>query len=109
MQTEPNLVVAGKFSFDESRWEFKVDDTVINFTKTEMELMKTFLMHDGHVLSRPVLLNLVWGYDMEVADKINTRTIDMTVARVRNKLKKHSIHIENIRGVGYKFSSEKET
>ena len=54
--------------------------------------------HKNIVLSREQLLNLVWGFDFAG----QTRTVDMHIAHLRNKLEKSDL-IETVWGVGYKL------
>lgn len=52
----------------------------------------------GHVLSRPLLLDRVWGYDYYG----DTRTVDTHVKRLRQKLKPYA-YLVTVRGSGYRF------
>jgi two-component system alkaline phosphatase synthesis response regulator PhoP len=53
------------------------------------------------VLSRDVLLNQIWGENIFVVD----RTVDVHVAKVREKLGPYSDFIETIKGLGYRFNN----
>ncbi len=57
----------------------------------------------GRIVSRRSLLNAVWGYPDP--DRVETRTVDMHIAKLRKKLDRqgHSL-IETIRGEGYRYS-----
>lgn len=69
----------------------------------EIKLMDYFYRHQGVIISREELLNTVWGYDSD----ITTRTIDVHVARLRQKMgdvKDAPKYIHTIRGIGYKFT-----
>jgi DNA-binding response OmpR family regulator len=69
----------------------------------EIKLLDYFYRHVDTIISREELLNSVWGYDSE----ITTRTIDVHVARLRQKLgdvKDIPKYIHTIRGIGYKFT-----
>lgn len=69
----------------------------------EIKLLDYFYRHADAIVSREELLNTVWGYDPE----ITTRTIDVHVARLRQKLgdvKDVPKYIHTVRGIGYKFT-----
>lgn len=69
-------------------------------TKTEFDLLEVFLRSPGKVLSRPHLLETVWGYDPEVS----TRTVDLFVSRLRRKLGPAAAPcLQSVPGVGYTF------
>ncbi|MCP4539335.1 MAG: winged helix-turn-helix transcriptional regulator, partial [Chloroflexi bacterium] len=67
----------------------------------EFDLLLTLAEHQGIVLSREQLLNLVWGYDFYG----ETRTIDVHIAQLRKRLTNASAEIETVLGVGYKLVS----
>ncbi len=69
----------------------------------EIKLLDYFYRHVDTIISREELLNSVWGYDSD----ITTRTIDVHVARLRQKMgdvKDIPKYIHTIRGIGYKFT-----
>ncbi len=65
----------------------------------EFDLLLVLAEHRGLVLSRDKLLELVWGFDFPG----QTRTVDVHVAHVRNKIAGASVQIETVWGVGYKL------
>ena len=65
----------------------------------EFDLLLTLLDHAGQVLSRDQLLDLVWGYEYYG----NTRTVDVHIAHVRDKIAGSGLHIETVWGLGYKL------
>ena len=68
-------------------------------TYKEYELLKFFLQNPGIVLSREKLINRVWGIDYEG----ESRTVDMHVKTLRQKLGSQGGLIKTIRNVGYKI------
>ena len=80
----------------------KVDGQTIDLTATEYKLLILFTEKIGRVLSREVLLRDIWGYKND----IETRTVDMHVQRLRNKLLSSKNSIFTVRGFGYKFIAE---
>ena len=75
---------------------------VVNLSAREFQLLRYFLEHRGATLSRDELLKQVWGYGA----KIYTRTVDVHVASLRQKLEsdpKQPQFILTVQGLGYKF------
>ena len=94
------LLRCGHITLDEkSRSAFK-DGQAVELTMKEFDLMLFLLKNPGKVYSREKLLDLVWGYDY-LGD---TRTVDVHVRRLREKLELDSARPEHIMtkwGVGY--------
>jgi phosphate regulon transcriptional regulator PhoB len=74
----------------------------VELTAKEFELLDYLLTHPGRVLSRDVLLNNVWGYDYFGT----TRTVDVHVRRLREKLGSYAKHVQTVKGYGYQFEGE---
>lgn len=72
-------------------------------TLKEFELLKKFLLHPGIVFSRDKLLNDIWGYEFTG----ETRTVDVHIRTLRQKLGSAGDLIETIRGVGYRMAATK--
>ena len=81
----------------------RINKEEIFFPKKEFQLLKFFLSNRGKVYSREILLNQVWGENIYVID----RTIDVHIAKLREKLGEYSDHIETIKGLGYRFKDSK--
>ena len=79
-------------------------DTLISLglTKTEIQLALRLIASTGKVVTRETLLEDVWGLSPKVIDRIQTRTVDMTVARLRKKLE-DLYTVQTVRGFGYKI------
>ena len=92
-------LVIGEIVIDKNTHEVKVDGQTIDLTATEYKLLILFTEKIGRVLSREVLLRDIWGYKND----IETRTVDMHVQRLRNKLLSSENSIVTVRGFGYKF------
>ncbi len=82
-----------------NRHEVYVNDQKIDLTLKEYELLKLLITYPGIVFTREQLLNSIWGteYDGE------TRTVDVHIRTLRQKLNEAEDHISTIRGVGYRF------
>ena len=76
-----------------------VDGTTISLTFKEYELLHYLLINTGIVLNRYKILENVWGYEYEG----ESRTLDMHIKRLRQKLGYAGEHIKTIRNVGYKL------
>ena len=92
-------LVIGEIVIDKNTHEVKVDGQTIDLTATEYKLLILFTEKIGRVLSREVLLRDICGYKND----IETRTIDMHIQRLRNKLLSSENSIVTVRGFGYKF------
>lgn len=70
------------FSVDTSSREISLNDTAVEMTQKEYDLMLFLFRNAGRIISRGHLLQVVWG----TSPNINTRTVDTHVSRLRNKL-----------------------
>ncbi len=75
------------------------DGERIQLTLKEYELLRLFLAHPGMAFTRDQLFSDVWGADF-VGE---TRTVDMHIRTLRQKLGQYGRFIETVRGVGYRF------
>ncbi|MFH1826220.1 MAG: response regulator [bacterium] len=87
---------------DADKHQVKVGSKVIALTAKEFALLKFLAENKEKVLSREKLLDVVWG--VEVA--IETRTVDVHIRNLRDKLGKAGKYLKTLRGVGYKFDGE---
>ena len=101
----PNGVV----DFERREVRFK-DKTRAEFSGRDLELLRYLARNAGRAVSRDEILARVWRIDPQVI--IETRTIDMQIGRVREKLRDNPAHprvILTVRGKGYMFASNPET
>ena len=82
--------------------EVLVNDVRVNLRSKEFDLLLTLIDHKNQVLSRDQLLDLVWGYEYYG----NTRTVDVHIAHVRDKLGESGLVIETVWGKGYKLRAD---
>lgn len=75
-----------------------VNEKAVTLTCKEFELLSLLIENEGIVLTRDQLLSRIWGYDFDG----ETRTVDVHIRTLRQKLGPASGYIETIRGVGYK-------
>lgn len=83
-----------------SRREVAVDGNEIKLTLREFDLLDYLMRKPGIVFSREALLQSVWGWDFDGG----SRTVDVHVQTLRQKLGDHASCIETVRGVGYRFA-----
>ena len=83
----------------ENQHTVTIDGQRITLTYKEYELLRLFLSHPGMAFSREQLLQTVWNTDYAV----ETRTVDMHIRTLRQKLGDYGRYIETIRGVGYRL------
>ena len=95
-RTEPD---AGPIHVDLNRHMVTVDGNAVTLTFKEFELLCYLMENKGMVLTRDQLLSKIWGYDFDG----ETRTVDVHIRTLRQKLGGASGYIETIRGVGYKM------
>ena len=86
-------------SMDVMRHEVKVKGEVVTLTRKEFEVLRILLAKTGICHTREELLNKVWGYDYIDT----TRTVDVHIRTLRQKLGEAGSYIETIRGIGYKI------
>jgi DNA-binding response OmpR family regulator len=89
---------SGDLAVDKLRHSVTVKGKPVLLTATEFKLISLLLERPGRVQTRETLLNEVWGYDVA----IQSRTVDIHVRRLREKLGRASDCIETVRGFGYR-------
>jgi DNA-binding response OmpR family regulator len=92
----------GNLVVDPARREARVEGHLIDLRAKEFDLLLALVENRGIVLRREKLLDLVWGFDFYG----QTRTVDVHIAHLRNKLAGSSVEIETVWGVGYKITAE---
>lgn len=90
---------AGALTIDVSGRTVLVDSQRVDLTAKEYDLLLYFVENQGMVLTREQILNAVWDYAYQGAD----RTVDWQIKLLRNKLGICRDYIKTLRGVGYKF------
>jgi len=99
---QPKLVRAGKLEVDLERHEIRHGKAKVQLRPKEFDLLALLARHPGRVFQRSELLDLVWGYDFPGY----TRTVDVHVQQVREKLAAAAItdpSIQTVWGVGYRL------
>ncbi|TMG22767.1 MAG: response regulator transcription factor [Chloroflexi bacterium] len=99
---QPKLIRAGKLEVDLERHEIRHGTSKVQLRPKEFDLLALLARHPGRVFQRSELLDLVWGYDFPGY----TRTVDVHVQQVREKLAAAEIKdpsIQTVWGVGYRL------
>ncbi|MEA4813799.1 MAG: response regulator transcription factor [Oscillospiraceae bacterium] len=92
----------GKLTIYPPRHRVEADGKIVALTLKEYELLKFLLENRGGVFTRDQLLSGVWGYSFDG----ESRTVDVHVRTLRQKLGECGDYIETVRGVGYRMRED---
>ena len=92
----------GPLSLDTESHTVSVDGRPVTLTLKEFELLRTLLARPGVVFTRDRLLSEVWGTDYDG----ETRTVDVHIRTLRQKLGEAGALIGTVRGVGYRMEAQ---
>lgn len=95
-----DIIVSGNLEINTKKHEVKADGEVVGLTLKEYELLKRLMENPNIVMTRDFLLEEIWGYDFDG----ETRTVDVHIRTLRQKLGKCGERVETVRGVGYRIS-----
>lgn len=96
--TETLNLALGGVTLDDQRRSVTVGGIAVELTFKEYELLKLLMSRPGTVFSRQQILEKIWGVDFDM----DTRTVDMHVKTLRQKLGSHGSIVQTVRNVGYK-------
>lgn len=94
-----NPICFGNIQLDTQKHTVKVNEATIILTYKEFELLQLLLQNKDIVLSRDKIMERIWGFDFEG----ESRTVDMHIKTLRQKLGDGGNLIKTVRGVGYKI------
>ena len=94
----------GNLYVNPTRHEVQVDGKDVVLTLKDFELLNLLISRQGIVFTRAQLLDEIWGYGFDG----ESRTVDVHVRTLRQKLGPAGNYIETVRGIGYKIGGEKE-
>lgn len=94
-----DIIKVGDIEIDTKKYEVTAAGEIVNLTLKEYELLKRLMKNSNIVMTRDLLLEEIWGYDFDG----ETRTVDVHVRTLRQKLGKSGERIETVRGVGYRM------
>lgn len=105
MPSEPEVIEAEGCRFDLGRCEAERDGEIISLTAREVGILRWLHRHQKRSVSRAELLENVWG----TVGSLQTRTVDMTIAKLRQKIEIDPSQpqiIATVTGVGYRWAAE---
>ena len=100
-EDDEETIRIGRLEVKQMEHKVSVGGSEVVLTLKEYELLRKFLQHPGIVFSRDKLLNDIWGYEFSG----ETRTVDVHIRTLRQKLGEAGELIETIRGVGYRMAA----
>lgn len=103
-KTEMDRNKIGGICMDKKKHEVTVNGAAVALTLKEFELLRLLMENRNIVLTRDRLLEEIWGYDFDG----ETRTVDVHVRTLRQKLGAEGERIETVRGVGYRIGEDHE-
>ena len=99
-----SVLSLGGLRLDQEKHTVTADGERVRLTLKEFEMLRAFLQHPGFAFTRDQLLNDVWGTDYDG----ETRTVDVHVRTLRQKLGRCGAQIVTVRGVGYRLEEKEE-
>ena len=97
------LLSCGNLSIDVERHQVLDGERQVELTYKEFEMLRYLMENQGIVLTRDKLQEHIWGYDFDG----ETRTVDVHIRTLRQKLEVSGALIETNRGVGYRIGDRK--
>ena len=94
-----DILIIGELILQVSRHQVTAEGSQVELTLKEFKLLKYLMENSGIVLTRDQILSSIWGYDYAG----ETRTVDVHIRTLRQKLGRCGDLIETVRGVGYKI------
>ena len=98
-QSSPEKYTAGEIELYPDRHQVLVEGKEVTLTHKEFELLSVLIQQPGIVFTREKLLNQIWGYTFEA----ESRTVDVHIRTLRQKLGSCGSYIETVRGTGYRI------
>ena len=92
-------ITAGEITLDPSRRQVTVAGASVALTRKEFDLLETLMRNRGLVMTREKLLDAVWGIDFPG----DTRTVDVHMGTLRQKLGPQAAMLQTVRGLGYRM------
>ncbi|MHB1414551.1 MAG: response regulator transcription factor [Chloroflexota bacterium] len=99
-QRPSSVLELGNLRLDLARREAQVAGKEVSLRTKEFDLLTAFMRNRGIVLTRDQLLEMVWGYDFLG----ESRTVDVHITHLRDKIAGSGVAIETVRGVGYRLA-----
>lgn len=96
---EEDVIELGGIHINKKAYEVKIEDTIVNMSPKEYELLLYLIDNKNRVVTRESILNNVWGYDYFG----DLRTVDTHIKKLRNKLGDKAQYVKTVIRAGYKF------
>ena len=96
--TPSKQIIFGDIVFDDDKKQIFVNGELCHLTFKEQELLKLLLLNSDIVLTREKIMDKIWGFDYLG----ESRTVDMHIKSIRQKLGPCGGYIKTVRGIGYK-------
>jgi DNA-binding response OmpR family regulator len=103
-QEIPTRKRVGRLEVDEGKHQVLVAGAVVELTVKEFDLLCALMNANGRVLNRDQIMEAVWEYSN--AMDIESRTVDVHIQRLREKLGEEHKRVVTVKGVGYRFDAE---
>ena len=101
-KADSGSLTMGALTINANTGEVLADGERITLTLKEFELLKYLVENNHRVVSRNELLNKIWGYEYTG----ETRTVDIHIRTLRQKLGKYCEYIKTVRGMGYRATTD---
>ncbi|MCR5585599.1 MAG: response regulator transcription factor [Lachnospiraceae bacterium] len=101
-ESSSEKLIVGNIMLDDERHVVNTGDKAVVLTLKEFELLRYLMINENIVLRREAIMRVVWGSDFEG----ESRTVDMHIKTLRQKLGENGKQIRTIRGVGYSIGKE---
>jgi DNA-binding response OmpR family regulator len=95
------LLTCGALRLDPQAYQAWLEETPLDLTRTEFDLLCLLVRNPGRTFSRTYLLDTVWGENYIPGD----RSVDNAILRLRKKLGNFGDSVETVWGIGYRFTS----
>jgi two-component system phosphate regulon response regulator PhoB len=103
------ILRAGPLEMDVAGHRVALRGEALVLTPTEFRLLQALLERVGRTLSRRQLLETAWDVEADVSHRLQTRTVDMHVRRLRTKIGEAGEWVETVRGFGYRLRSPEDS
>ncbi|NWF49102.1 MAG: response regulator transcription factor [Ignavibacteriaceae bacterium] len=91
----------GPIEINKETYEVFIDGDQKIFPRKEFEILYLFLTNPGKVFSREMILNEIWGVEVNIID----RTVDVHIRKIRKKLGEYKDYIDTLKGIGYRLKN----
>lgn len=101
---DSKIITIGNVSLDTDRLICYVNNNEVNITNAEFKILLTLMQRSDEAVSREELLKILWKTDQNV----ESRTIDVHINNIRQKLKKEGKRIVSVYGYGYRYLNDEK-